>query len=95
MCPSKASFLEGINDQKPAETSREVALRRASTPQKTIACDASLRRLCEASAFIAGVPIVCQIFARKAGVKGTCKGEERLLEGKAADINTHRSLLLH
>jgi len=27
------------------------------------------------------------------GVKGACKGEERLVEGKAADVNTQRSLL--
>jgi len=37
----------------------------ALAPSKTqIACAAALRRLCEASAFIAGVPIVCQIPAR-------------------------------
>jgi len=37
-------------------------------PSKTkIAYDPGLRRLCEASAFIAGVPIVCQIFATNAG----------------------------
>jgi len=29
------------------------------------------------------------------GVKGACKGEERIVEGKAADVNTQRSLLLH
>ena len=29
------------------------------------------------------------------GVKGACKGEEKLVEGKAADVNTQRSLLLH
>ena len=34
---------------------------------KEIACGARLRRLFDASAFIDGVPIVCQIFARKAG----------------------------
>jgi len=38
----------------------------ASTLKKKIACGADLLRLCEASAFIAGVHIVCQIFARKA-----------------------------
>jgi len=39
----------------------------ALAPSKTkIAYGAGLRQLCEASAFIAGVPIVCQIFARKA-----------------------------
>jgi len=34
--------------------------------KKKIASGADLRRLCEASAFIAGVRIVCQIFVRKA-----------------------------
>jgi len=34
MCPSKMSFLEGINDGKPAENSRKVALQRASTLKK-------------------------------------------------------------
>jgi len=29
------------------------------------------------------------------GVKGACKGEEGLMEGKAADVSTERSLLLH
>jgi len=39
----------------------------ALAPSKKInACGTGLRRLCEASAFISGVPIVCQIFARKA-----------------------------
>jgi len=37
--------------------------------KKKIACGAGLRRFCEASAFIAGVPIVCQIFARKAALE--------------------------
>ena len=37
-----------------------------SEPSKKISCSAGPRRLCEASAFIAGVPIVCQIVARKA-----------------------------
>ena len=42
-----------------------------------IASGAGLRPLCEASAFMAGVPIVCQIFARKAAfsVGGTRMGE--------------------
>jgi len=65
--PSKASFLEGIKWLKTAENSRKIALRRASTVQKKIACGAGLRQLCEASTFVAGVPTVCQIFARKAG----------------------------
>jgi len=39
----------------------------APSKQK-IACSAGLRRLCEASAFIAEVPIVCQMFARKAAI---------------------------
>ena len=38
----------------------------ALAPFKKNACGAGLRQLCEASAFIAGVPIVCQIFARDA-----------------------------
>ena len=29
------------------------------------------------------------------GVKGACKGEEKLVEGKAADVNKQRFLLLH
>ena len=37
----------------------------ALAPSKKIACGADIQRLCEASAFIAGVPIVCKIFARK------------------------------
>jgi len=41
--------------------------------KKEFACGARLRRLCEASAFIAGVPIVCQIFARKADRMGEGK----------------------
>jgi len=52
---------------KTAENSRKVALWRASTLPKKIACGPGLRWLCEASACIAEVPIVCQIFARKAG----------------------------
>jgi len=49
----------------------------ALAPSQKIACGAGLRRLCEASAFIAGVPIVCQIFARKAGyTPHTCVGDE-------------------
>jgi len=40
--------------------------------KKKIASGAGLRRLCEASAFIPGVPIVCQIFARKAGAIYVC-----------------------
>ena len=63
----KRHFWKILNDKKIAENSRKVALRRASTLQKKIAFGAGLRRLCEASAFIAGVPIVCQIFATKAG----------------------------
>ena len=35
-------------------------------PLKKIACGAGLRRFCQASAFIAGVPVVCQILAWKA-----------------------------
>jgi len=38
--------------------------------KKKIACGAGLRQLCEASAFIAGVPIVCQIFARRKAGRG-------------------------
>jgi len=49
MCPSKTSFLEGIKDEKTAENSREVALRRASTLQKellaALASDGSVRFL--------------------------------------------------
>jgi len=68
MCPSKTLFLEGIikNNEKTAENSGEVAFRRANPLKEKIAC--GLRRLCEASAFIPGVPIVCKIFARKAGL---------------------------
>jgi len=29
------------------------------------------------------------------GVKGACKEEEGLVEGKALDVSTQRSLLLH
>jgi len=36
-----------------------------------MACGAGLRQLCEASALIAAVPIVCQILARKAGHDAT------------------------
>ena len=36
---------------------------------KKIACGAGLRWLRQASAFIAVVPIICQIFARKASLK--------------------------
>ena len=32
---------------------------------------------------------------RVEGAKGACKGEEGLVEGKAADVKTQRSLLLH
>ena len=38
--------------------------------KKKIACSAGLRRLCEASAFITGVTIVCKIFARKPATDG-------------------------
>ena len=44
MCPSKRLFFEGKKWWKPAEKSSEVALLRASTLQKTIACGAGLRR---------------------------------------------------
>ena len=40
----------------------------ALAPSKKISCGAGLRWLCEASAFIAGVLIVCKNFARKAAV---------------------------
>ena len=49
-----------------AENSRKLTLRRASTlPKKKMPAALGLRRLCEASALTARVPIVCQIFARK------------------------------
>ena len=63
----KHHFGKVWNDEISAENSRKVALRRASTLHKKSACGAGIQRLCEAPAFIAGVPIVCQIFARKAG----------------------------
>jgi len=39
---------------------------------KRFACSAGLRRLCEDSAFMAGVTIVCRIFARKASALSPC-----------------------
>ena len=39
--------------------------------KRKVARGAGLRRLCEASTFIVGVPIVCQILARKAGGPNT------------------------
>jgi len=50
--------------------------------KKKIDCSADLRRICEASAFIAEVPIVCQIFARKAGWGGGARTMATKKEGK-------------
>ena len=65
MCPSKASFLKGIKWSKKPLRIHAKSLSDALACSKKIACGASLRQLCEASAFMAKVPIVCQIFARK------------------------------
>jgi len=67
MCPSKISLLEGIKWWKTRWEFTQSRSPTCSTHQKKYACGAGIQRLCEAPAFKAGVPIVCQIFARKAG----------------------------
>jgi len=74
MCPSKAWFLEGIKWLKKPVRIHAKSLSDALAPsKKDFDCGARLRRLYEASSFIAGVPVVCQIFARTADSMGKGK----------------------
>ena len=61
------SVIFGRYQMMGKKNSRKIALRRDSALQKEVACRTGIRRLCEAHAFIAGLPILCQILARKAG----------------------------